>query len=82
VVLVDNGAGTAAIERFMTVDANHCVKPHTVLWLDDDAHLAVVCEGNKIDVGSLIVVDPESGTELAHVGLGLFPDDIALQVKP
>jgi hypothetical protein len=82
VVLVDNGAGTASIERFMTVDANHCIKPHTVLWLDNDAHLAVVCEGNKLDAGSLIVVDPSSGVELAYVGLGLFPDDIALQVKP
>jgi DNA-binding beta-propeller fold protein YncE len=82
VVLVDNGGGSASIERFMTVDANRCIKPHTVLWLDDDTHLAVVCEGNKIDAGSLIVLDPANGNELAHVALGLFPDDIAVQVKP
>jgi hypothetical protein len=82
VILVDNGGGSARIERFMTVDANQCIKPHTVLWLDNDTRLAVVCEGNKIDAGSLIVLDPANGNELAHVGLGRFPDDIAVQVKP
>lgn len=82
VILDDEGAGNATIERFITVDATHCIKPHTVQWLDDDSHLAVVCEGNKIDAGSLIVLDPETGIEVAHVGLGRFPDDIAVQVKP
>ena len=80
--LVDNGDGTAGLERFVPLASEGCVLPHTVHFMDDDTRLAVVCEGNKRDPGTLMVLDASTGARLGSVSLGRFPDDIAVQVKP
>lgn len=70
------------LRSFRPVTPDVCTLPHTVLFLDDDAHLAVVCEGNKRTAGTVIAVDVEGGAVLGSVAVGLFPDDVALQVVP
>ncbi len=69
------------LTKFITVDPEQCTLPHTVRFFDDDGVMAVVCEGNKIDPGSVIVLD-DAGDVVGHVVLGNFPDDLAVQEKP
>ncbi|HEY1099832.1 MAG TPA: hypothetical protein VGF99_12935, partial [Myxococcota bacterium] len=82
VILDDNGDGTASVARFVPFSPDICALPHTAHWLEDDTRIVVVCEGNKVDVGALVVVDADSGALIGRVPLGLFPDDVAIQEKP
>ena len=78
----DNATATLGITRFVSLTPDVCTLPHATLWVDDGAHLVVVCEGNKRDAGSVIVLDTATGAVLGQVPVGRFPDDLALQVKP
>jgi hypothetical protein len=82
-VLFDVGVDNALrLARFVPLPPDVCPLPHTVLFLDDDAHVAIVCEGDKRTPGRMIALDVESGAVLGGVTLGRFPDDLALQVVP
>lgn len=83
VVVFDvTGPGELALVSFFAMTPDVCFLPHTVQFLDDDDALAVVCEGNKRDAGAVIALDADSGALLGRVLVGLFPDDVAIQVKP
>ncbi len=71
-----------ALSRFVSLSPDVCTLPHATRFVDDDTHLLVVCEGNKRDPGSVVVLDVGSGVVLGQVPVGRFPDDLALQVKP
>lgn len=71
-----------ALNRFISFTPDVCTLPHTTRFIDEDTHLLVVCEGNKRDAGSLVVIDVGSGVVLGQVPVGRFPDDLAVQVKP
>lgn len=82
-VLFDIGIDNAlTLTRFIPLPPDVCPLPHTALFLDDDAHLAIVCEGDKRTPGRIIALDVGGGAVLGGVTLGLFPDDLALQVVP
>jgi len=74
--------GELALVSFFALTPDVCFLPHTVQFLDDDDTLAVVCEGNKREPGSVIALDADSGALLGRVAVGLFPDDLATQVRP
>jgi DNA-binding beta-propeller fold protein YncE len=83
VVLFDIGADNALqLTSFLPLSPDVCALPHTALFLDDDAHLAVVCEGDKRTPGRVIALEVGGGAVLGGVDVGLFPDDLALQVVP
>lgn len=73
---------TLRLSAFRPLTPDVCALPHTVLFLDDDAHIAVICEGNKRSPGSALALDVAGGAILGTATLGLFPDDVALQVVP
>ncbi|MDP2345901.1 MAG: hypothetical protein Q8O67_33485 [Deltaproteobacteria bacterium] len=87
-VAVQDSDGVAFVDelfvltRFVSLTPDVCTLPHATRFIDDDTHLLVVCEGNKRDPGSLVVLDTASGAVLGQVPVGRFPDDLALQVKP
>ena len=81
VVLDDTGEGTASVRAFFSFSADVCALPHTAHFFDDDTRIAVVCEGNKIDPGALVVVAADDGSVVGRVELGRFPDDIAVQER-
>ncbi len=82
VIIFNIGDGNVLTrEAFLPMSADVCALPHTVRFFDDDNVMIVVCEGNKIDPGSVIAVD-DSGAVLGSVTVGIFPDDLAVQEKP
>jgi DNA-binding beta-propeller fold protein YncE len=78
--VIDEGDGSARLDRFVPLTADICELPHTTLFVDDDRSLIVLCEGNKRDPGALVVLDVESGAVRGRVTVGVFPDDLALAV--
>jgi DNA-binding beta-propeller fold protein YncE len=78
VVYVDDGA----VSGFVSLAPTVCELPHSTRFVDDDAVLLVVCEGNKRDPGAVIALDVASGEVLGRTTVGIFPDDLALQVTP
>jgi DNA-binding beta-propeller fold protein YncE len=83
VVLFDIGADNGlTLTSFIPLTPDVCPLPHTALFLDDDAHLALVCEGDKRGPGRVVALDVGGGAVLGGVTVGLFPDDLALQVVP
>ncbi len=83
IMVFDIGADdTLTTRAFFPMPQNRCVLPHAVVFLDDDSTLALVCEGNKRDAGTIAAVDVANGVVLGAVAVGLFPDDIAVQVMP
>jgi len=82
-MLLQIGADDALSARqFIPFSPDVCGLPHTALFLDGDTRLAVVCEGNKREPGRVIAVDVASGEVIGGVSVGIFPDDIGLQVTP
>jgi len=78
-ISVDN---TLSLTRFIPLSPDVCPLPHTARFLDDDAHLALVCEGDKRTPGRVVALDADNGAMLGGVSVGVFPDDLALQVVP
>ena len=78
VVFVDAAAGV--IDHLRPTPPDVCALPHGTMFVDDDRSLLVVCEGNKVDPGTLALLDVASGAIWGQVPLGLFPDDLALAV--
>jgi DNA-binding beta-propeller fold protein YncE len=69
------------LTSFIPLSPDICLLPHTAMFLDDDAHLAIVCEGDTRSPGRVIAVEV-GGALLGGVTVGRFPDDLALQVVP
>jgi DNA-binding beta-propeller fold protein YncE len=73
---------TLTLVAFWALPREVCPAPHTVRFLDDDARMAVVCEGDRHGPGRVVAFDVERGEVLGGVELGIFPDDLAVQVVP
>ncbi len=51
-----------------------CVNPHAVRFTRDGARLLVVCEGDHVGLGGLVLLRWPDGTVEASLPLGRFPD--------
>jgi hypothetical protein len=80
--IVEQRGGQARIERFWALSPETCLLPHTTLFVDEDRALVVVCEGDKRQPGQVVALDVASGAVLGRVGVGVFPDDVALALAP
>lgn len=57
-----------------------CERPHEVERLDD-ARIAVVCEGDHEEPGSVVILDASTLATISEAQVGVFPDAIEL-VRP
>ena len=58
--------------------AADCRLPHAVLLTPDEKSVLVVCEGNHVDAGTVVVVDlsaPLAPVQKKVITVGVFPDD-------
>ena len=77
IAFIDAVTGAVQSSTFLFTDV--CEAAHVAAYVDDDRKIAVVCEGNHRDPGTLVVIDAAAPhTILAHATLGIYPDDIAL----
>jgi len=72
-------AATGDIRASLAFDRADCILPHVVKPTPDGKHLLVVCEGDRISPGTLVVVAAQTRTVANVVPVGLFPDDIAIR---
>jgi DNA-binding beta-propeller fold protein YncE len=83
VAVFDVGADNRlSLARFFALSPEVCLKPHTARFLDADERMAVVCEGDRRGPGRVVAINVDTGDVLGGVDVGLFPDDVALQVVP
>ena len=72
-----NGAIVVIVDDVLFAPAD-CMGAHAVRPTPDGTKLLVVCEGDHIDAGSLVVLDATTLEVETVVELGVFPDDIAI----
>jgi len=75
-------AATGDVKASLAFDVAQCDRPHVVRPASDGQRLAVVCEGDRVTPGTLVIVDRTSKLVTDVVPVGRFPDDIALRPKP
>ncbi len=72
-------AATGDLSASLVFDRADCILPHVVQSTSDGKRLLVVCEGDRVSPGTLVVVDPDTRAVTDVVPLGRFPDDLALR---
>jgi hypothetical protein len=60
---------------------DECEKPHEVVR-SHAGRIFLVCEGDHVDPGKLLELDPESLETLAELELGVYPDRLAIGAAP
>jgi hypothetical protein len=73
ILRVDLASGDV-LERPLGPDAG-CERPHEVERLDDE-RLAVVCEGDHVAPGAVLIVDAATLDTMTSTAVGVFPDAI------
>lgn len=68
---VDRASGD--VEERLLGDEEGCARPHEVERLDDD-RIAVVCEGDHVGPGSVVLLDATTLETLSVAEVGIFPD--------
>lgn len=64
--------------REIPLAASGCLNVHQVELTPDERHGLVVCEGDHLGPGSLLVVDLAEGSVVKTVTVGIFPDSVAI----
>lgn len=76
-----SGPGDVSVVATLDVAPADCVLPHVVAPSSDGTRLLLVCEGNRVDPGTLVVIDPITRQVTQSIPVGRFPDDLALVPK-
>lgn len=66
--------------RLLTPAKGTCTNVHSLVPVG--AHLALVCEGNHVTGGSLVVLDPVTGATVSATPVGVFPDYVGFLRTP
>lgn len=78
--LVEIDAGTGKVLRNQAL-GKACVKPHEVVATADGARLYVVCEGDHVGPGRVLVLDAATWTVTASPEVGVYPDRLVVVYK-
>jgi len=73
---------TAMIVDDIDLEPDACINAHVVRITEDGAHLLVICEDNRIDPGTLVVIRLADNSVVQVTELGRFPDAIELLKFP
>jgi DNA-binding beta-propeller fold protein YncE len=74
---VDAGGGAPVPGGALALDRAVCQNAHVASIAPATSQVRVVCEGDHVGPGSLVIVDLESLSVQRSIPLGIFPDDIA-----
>ncbi|MSP93494.1 MAG: YncE family protein [Myxococcales bacterium] len=78
--LVEIDADTGLVLRTQALGAA-CVKPHEVVATPDGSRLYVVCEGDHVGPGRVLVLDAASLKATASTEVGVYPDRLVVVYK-
>ncbi|WP_338873459.1 hypothetical protein [Myxococcus stipitatus] len=70
--------GTGAIRGEMDLADAGCLNVHQAHLTPDGSHALVVCEGDRVNPGTLHAVNLAQGTVVNTVRVGIFPDSVSL----
>jgi DNA-binding beta-propeller fold protein YncE len=79
--LVTVDTATGEILATLDFDNDQCERPHGTLLLDGGERMGLVCEGNRVDPGTVVRLDltAEGGPAIEEVfEVGVYPDDLIL----
>jgi DNA-binding beta-propeller fold protein YncE len=77
--LVTVDTATGEILATLDFDNDQCERPHGTLLLDGGERMGLVCEGNRVDPGTVVRLDltGEGGPAIEEVfEVGVYPDDL------
>lgn len=80
--LVVADAATGAELQSTFFDAATCVRPHEVVLGTGGAALYVLCEGDHVGPGAVLVLDPTTLEVQASLPVGAYPDRLAILPEP
>lgn len=81
--LLEIDPATSTILRDVDLEPTGCALPHAAVISPDGTQVLVVCEGDhSVQPGSLEVLDRTTLLPVAHLPLGLYPDDVAVVPLP
>jgi hypothetical protein len=72
VARIDVAAGTVAMQRFFTDD--ECIAPHEAQHVPSIDRVILICEGDHIEPGSVLALDPMTLETTARIEVGVYPD--------
>jgi len=77
---VDGDGNPTSLFHVFATDPTQCTLPHVARFNADGTKIFAVCEGNRADPGSFIVIDAADDAHpiIGSVPLGIFPDDLAI----
>lgn len=81
-VLSEIDAATGAVARSLALPAEQCRNVHQATLVRGSPYLAVICEGIRPKPGTLLIVDTATLTVVSHTDVGLYPDNVAVVVRP
>lgn len=76
-----SGQGELAELARRTFAKDECYRPHEATLWDGDRELLLVCEGDHVHPGSLLILDPETLETRASLPMEVYPDKV-LVVTP
>jgi hypothetical protein len=77
--LVTVDTATGEIVATLDFDNDQCERPHGTLLLDGGETMGLVCEGNRVDPGTVVRLDltAEGGPAIEEIfEVGVYPDDL------
>jgi YVTN family beta-propeller protein len=75
-------SGASPTEQALRVfTKDECQSPHEAALWNDDQELLLVCEGDHVSPGAVLVLDPTTLATKARIELGVYPDKVIV-VKP
>jgi len=80
VLVVDVATGRLVRER--RFKPGTCLRPHEVSWNRDHTALYLVCEGDHVAPGDVLVLDPDTLATRVTVRVGVYPDRLVRHVVP
>ncbi|MCI0570885.1 MAG: YncE family protein [Myxococcaceae bacterium] len=69
---------TATVRRTINLPHAACTNAHQLRLLPTGTDALVVCEGDRVTPGTLVVLDVAAGTVRRSVPVGLFPDYVGI----
>lgn len=75
-----SGQGELVELQRRSFSKDECQRPHEAALWDDDQELLLVCEGDHLTPGKLLILDPQTLETRASLPMGVYPDKVLVVV--